>query len=71
MVTKNKAKKDITKVELVSAVQRKFKDANPMIRRLTLTTKELMRLPKKELQRQLRKGHVVRSGKFKGDITFT
>ena len=70
MTTKSGSKVDMAKAELVTAIQRKFKDANPMIRRLTLTTKELMRLPKKELQRRLRKGRVIRSGEFKGDITF-
>ena len=70
MIAKASTKKDMTKAGLVSAIQMKFKDANSMIRRLSLTTKELMRLPKKELQRRLKKGRVIRSGEFKGDITF-
>ena len=69
MVTKAK-QKDITKSELVRAIRSKVKNASPMILRGAFSTKDLMRLNKAELQRQLRKAHVVTSGRFKGDVEF-
>ena len=70
MTVKNKAKKDMTKVELVRALRAKVKSASPMVRQGAFSTKDLMRLPKAELQRQLRKAKVVARGRFKGDVEF-
>jgi len=63
-------KNDMTKAELVSAIQRKLKRASPILRRTVLSRTSLMRLSKKELHRRLTKGHVVRRGEFKGDISY-
>jgi hypothetical protein len=69
VTTKHKAK-DMTKAELVRAVQTKVRKASPAIRRGTFSTKDLMRLKKSELQRRLRKARVITSGRFKGDVEF-
>lgn len=69
MTTKHKTK-DMTKAELVRAIQAKVKKASPILRRGAFSTKDLMRLKKSELQRQLRKARVVTSGRFKGDVEF-
>jgi len=69
MTTKHKTK-DMTKAELVRAIQAKVRKASPIIRRGAFSTKDLMRLKKSELQRQLRKARVVTSGHFKGDVEF-
>jgi len=57
-----RTQKDMTKAELVRAVQAKVRKASPMIRRGAYSTKDLMRLTKAELQRRLRKARVVRGG---------
>jgi len=61
MTTKHKTK-DMTKAELVRAIQAKVRKASPMIRRGAYSTKDLMRLTKAELQRRLRKARVTREG---------
>jgi len=70
MVVKNKTKKDMTKAEIVRELQAKVKRASPMVRQGAFSTKDLMRLPKAELRRQLRKAKVVARGRFKGDVEF-
>ena len=60
----------MTKAELVKAIQAKVRGASPMVRQGAFSTKDLMRLKKSELQRQLRKARVVTSGRFKGDVEF-
>ena len=67
MTTEHKTK-GMTKAELVRAIQAKVRKASPTIRRGAFSTKDLMRLKKSELQRQLRKARVVTSGRFKGDV---
>jgi hypothetical protein len=62
--------KDMTKAERVRALQVKVKSASPMIKRGAFSTRDLMRLKKSELKRQLKKAHVVKSGAFKGDVEF-
>ena len=62
MVTKAKTQKDMTKAELVRAIQAKVSKASPMIKRGAFSTKDLMKLTKTELQRRLRKARVTRSG---------
>ena len=64
------AKKSATKAELVKALQERVRKASPMVRRGAFSTKDLMRLKKTELQRQLKKARVVTSGRFKGDVEF-
>lgn len=59
---------DMTKAELVKAIQVKVRKASLMLRRGAFSTKDLMRLKKSELQRQLKKARVVTSGRFKGDV---
>ena len=63
-------KKIATKSELVKALQEKVRKASPMVKRGAFSTKDLMRLKKTELQRQLKRAHVVTSGRFKGDVEF-
>ncbi len=69
MGTKAKTK-EMTKAELVKAIQAKVRNASPMVRRGAFSTKDLMRLRKSELERQLKKARVVTRGRFKGDIEF-
>jgi len=69
MVTK-KAIKEMTKAELVKAIQAKVKSASPIVRQGAFSTRDLMRLKKSELQRLLRKAKVVTRGRFRGDVEF-
>jgi len=70
MVARSKAKRGMTKIELVKALQVKVRSASPMVRQGAFSTKDLMRLKKSELQRQLRKAYVITTGRFKGDVEF-
>jgi hypothetical protein len=71
MATKTRTgKKDMTKAELVRVLQTKIKKASPMVKWGAFSTKDLMRLKKSELQRRLKKAHVVTKGTFKGDVEF-
>ena len=71
MVAKTRTQKDMTKAELIRAIQAKVRNASPILRKGAFSTKNLMRLKKSELQRQLKKARVVASGRFKGDVEFS
>ena len=62
--------KEMTKSELVRAIQAKTRNASPIVRQGALSTRNLMRLKKPELRRMLRKAKVVTGGRFKGDVEF-
>jgi hypothetical protein len=66
-----KAIKEMTKAELVKAIQAKVKSASPTLRRGAFSTKDLMQHNKSELRRMLRKAKVITRGRFKGDVEFS
>jgi len=63
MTTKHKTK-DMTKAELVRAIQAKVRKASPIIRRGAFSTKDLMRLKKSDQAKVRKASPIIRRGAF-------